>query len=70
MVYTDQLISETPNTVVYTSANCPGCVQLKSSLRSKGTPFIEMEIGKDISMEDFKAQYPGVRSVPHQVELK
>ena len=56
--------------VVYTKQNCPGCVQLKAKLKSQGTPFIEMEIGKDLSMEDFQTQYPGVRSVPHKVELK
>ena len=63
------LFTTPPTLVVYTSQNCPGCVQLKSKLKAEGKPFVEMQIGKDLTMDEFKAQYPDVRSVPHQVEL-
>ena len=57
-----------PNTIVYTKDNCPGCAALKSKLTAEGTAFLEMKIGKDISLEEFQVQFPGVRSVPHVVK--
>jgi len=62
-------MSGIPSTVVYTKKNCPGCVALKSRLESEGRTFIEMEIGKDVTMEAFQLQFPDVRSVPHVVEV-
>lgn len=34
----------------------------------EGQDFEKIEIGKDITIEEFKALYPSVRSVPYVVE--
>ena len=51
--------------VVYTKDACPACVQLKASLVLEGTSFVEVHLGRDMTIEDFKAKFPTVRSVPH-----
>jgi glutaredoxin len=51
--------------VVYTKDNCPACVQLKARLVSEGTSFVEVHLGKDMTIEAFKEKFPTVRSVPH-----
>ena len=51
--------------VVYTKDNCPACVLLKARLVSEGTSFVEVHLGKDITIEAFKEKFPNVRSVPH-----
>lgn len=55
--------------VIYTTATCPRCVQLKQKLKAEGKEYIEMIVEKDVSREKFKEQYPNVRSFPHIVEL-
>ena len=55
--------------VMYTTATCPRCVQLKQKLKAEGKEYIEMIVEKDVSREKFKEQYPNVRSFPHIVEL-
>lgn len=55
---------------VYTKDNCPACVSLKDELKRAKEPFVEVNIGKDISREDFLEQFPQVRSVPHVVFSK
>jgi glutaredoxin len=57
-------------TIVYSKPNCPGCDTLKAQLKADGVEFVEIELGKDLSIEDFKAKFPTVRSVPHKVEVK
>lgn len=52
---------------VYTQQNCPGCVKKKQELKQEGVLFTEIEIGKDISVSEFKEKYPNVRSVPFVV---
>lgn len=49
---------------IYTKDNCAGCVYLKSELISKGEPFKEIRIGKDISREDFMKKFPDVKRIP------
>lgn len=56
--------------IVYTKDNCPACVQLKTKLTSEGVDFVEVHVGKDISIEAFKEKFPLVRSVPHTVLTK
>lgn len=51
--------------IVYTKPNCPACVQLKARLVSEGTSFVEVHLGKDMTIEAFKEKFPTVRSVPH-----
>jgi glutaredoxin len=55
--------------VVYTTTTCPRCVQVKAQLKAQGKDYIEMIVGRDITRETFRQQYPDVRSFPHVVEL-
>lgn len=52
---------------VYTKDNCPACVSLKATLTQEGKPFKEINIGKDITREDFMSKFPTVRTVPYTV---
>lgn len=54
--------------IVHTKKNCPGCVQLKAKLDASGEKYETIEIGKDITLEDFLSKYPDVKSVPFVVE--
>lgn len=47
-----------------TSPPCPYCVQAKSLAGSRGIVFENIDIGKDITAEEFVAQYPGAKTVP------
>jgi glutaredoxin len=53
--------------VVYTKDNCPNCDILKARLKREEEDFIEVNIGRDITREEFVAKYPTIRSVPHMV---
>lgn len=53
--------------VVYTKDNCPNCDMLKARLKREEEEYIEVNIGKDITREEFLAKYPTVRAVPHMV---
>jgi glutaredoxin len=57
-------------TIVYTKDNCQACVLLKTRLISEGIDFVEVHLGKDMSIEAFKEKFPNVRSVPHMVDVK
>jgi len=57
-------------TIVYSKPNCPGCDTLKNKLKSEGVDYVEIMLGKDMSIEDFKAKFPAVRSVPHMIYSK
>jgi len=57
-------------TIVYSKPNCPGCVKLKSKLKAEGVEFVEIELGKDMTIEAFKEKFPTVRSVPHMIYSK
>ena len=52
---------------IYTQTNCPACVTLKATLKQEGKPFKEINIGKDITREEFMSKFPTVRSVPFTV---
>jgi len=52
-------------TIVYTKDNCPACVQLKTKLASEGIDFVEVHLGRDMTIEAFKEKFPFVRSVPY-----
>ena len=52
---------------VYTKDNCPACVSLKTTLNQEGKPFKEINIGRDITREDFMNKFPYVRTVPFKV---
>lgn len=55
--------------VVYSTPSCKACSKLKEQYRREGIEFEEIMIGKDITMEEFKALYPTVRSVPYVIEV-
>ena len=57
-------------TVVYSKPNCPGCDTLKAKLKTEGVEFVEIELGKDMSIEAFKEKFPLVRSVPYMEYIK
>jgi glutaredoxin len=52
---------------VFTKDNCPACTQLKMELKRDNVEFVEINIGKDISREDFITQYPNIKRVPYVV---
>lgn len=57
--------------VVYSKDHCPGCDRLLSEYESngwlEGQEFRVVKLGRDISVDEFLAKFPGVRSVPHVV---
>jgi glutaredoxin len=57
-------------TIVYSKPNCPGCDTLKAKLKAEGVEFVEIELGKDMSIEAFKEKFPTVRSVPYMEYTK
>lgn len=51
--------------VVYSKDNCPACVALKNRLNKEGESFTEINVGKDMTREDFLAKFPHVCQMPH-----
>jgi len=56
--------------VLYTKDDCVPCAQLKNRLKAEKHDFIEINIGRDITREEFMEKYPSVRAVPHMVVEK
>ena len=50
--------------IIYTKDNCPFCVRAKQLLSIKKTDYTEVNIGKDITREDFISLFPEVKTVP------
>jgi glutaredoxin 3 len=50
---------------IFTKNDCPFCVQAKNLLRNKGYSYSEFVLGEDIDREDFLANFPTVKTVPH-----
>lgn len=55
-------------TLIFSQPHCPACDKLKADYKRKNLPYQEIVIGRDISVEDFKATYPDVRTVPFVVD--
>lgn len=53
--------------VVYSKDNCPACTALKARLSKEGESFTEINVGKDITREEFLEKFPQVRQMPHMV---
>jgi glutaredoxin len=51
--------------IVYTKDNCPACVKLKAELKLEQEEFVEVNVGRDISPEEFRMAFPQVRSMPY-----
>ena len=49
---------------VYGKDNCGYCTKAKNLLETKKIPFTYLKIGEDIGINEFKEQYPDVRTVP------
>ena len=49
---------------VYGKHNCGYCTKAKNLLESKKIPFTYLTIGEDIGINEFREQYPDVRSAP------
>lgn len=43
---------------------CPACVRAKEEAYSREIPFHYLTVGKDITLEELKARWPSVRTVP------
>ena len=57
-------------TIVYSKPNCPGCDTLKAKLKAENVDYVEIMLGKDMSIEAFKEKFPLVRSVPYMEYTK
>jgi glutaredoxin len=53
--------------VVYSKDNCPACTALKARLTKDGESFTEINVGKDMTREEFLEKFPQVRQMPHLV---
>jgi len=49
---------------IYTKGNCPQCDTAKNMMNAKGVSYQTVEIGVDITREEFMEEYPNVRSAP------
>lgn len=54
-------------TVIYTKPNCSFCVKAKALLNANHYGYKEIEIGKDITREEFLSIYPDAKTVPQIV---
>ena len=54
------------NIVMYTrtSPPCPMCMQAKALANAKNLEFKNIDIGKDITVEEFQSMFPAARAVP------
>ena len=57
-------------TIIYSKDNCPACTLLKTRMTKEGLTYVEIHVGKDMTMADFKEKFPLVRSLPHLEALK
>ncbi len=53
--------------IVYSKDNCQACEALKARLTREGESYIEINVGKDITREEFLKEFPHVRQMPHVV---
>lgn len=49
---------------IYTKPGCSQCVAAKTLLHNRGQDFIELVVGRDLTVEQTKEKFPGVQSVP------
>ena len=54
--------------VIYSQPNCPACDRLKERYKREGVEFKEKILHVDIPIDEFIAKFPGVRTVPFEVE--
>jgi glutaredoxin len=49
---------------VYSRDNCGSCIRVKTELKTRGIPFREILLDKDITKEDFIEKFPGKTVLP------
>lgn len=54
--------------VLYSTLNCPACMQRRRELVDQQVLFKYVVIGEDIPMTEFFKKYPDVKSVPFEVD--
>jgi glutaredoxin len=52
------------NIIVYTKTGCASCIKAKNLLNNRNLPYEEVQIGSEITREDFMTMFPGVMIVP------
>ena len=52
---------------VYTLPNCSACAHLKELMSRSNQQYSQIEVGTDISMEDFKKEYSDVNMLPYVI---
>lgn len=50
--------------VIYTKDNCAYCVQAKAQFNVRKEQYTEIQIGVDMTREDFTNVFPNVKTVP------
>jgi glutaredoxin len=50
--------------IVYGKNDCGHCTKAKNILESRSIPFTYLTVGEDIGINEFREQYPEIRSVP------
>jgi glutaredoxin len=50
--------------IVYSREDCGSCTRVKTELKSRGIPFIERQIDKDVDSSGIKEQYPTKKALP------
>lgn len=50
--------------VIYTKNSCPFCTQAKQLLNGNGATYSAINVGTDITTEDFKTLFPDQRTLP------
>lgn len=55
----------TKKATLYSTEVCPNCKQARQMLEINGYEVDYITIGKDIDVNDFKAQFPEARAVPY-----
>lgn len=54
--------------LIYTKDNCPYCINAKHLFTTKGLPYTEIRVGKDITREEVLERYPNIKTVPVIIE--
>lgn len=55
------------NIIAYTLSGCSHCVSLKELFRRSGVEYSELVVKRDVSIQEFHNQYPGINSFPYVV---
>lgn len=51
--------------IIYSRDDCPWCDRARDLLYSMRVEYEEIKIGREITREEFKEQFPSVKTVPY-----